>query len=95
MKATLWAVYPFSDILVAEMGEEAVVFDTGSGSTHVVDAIAVDVLKRVSRAPVTGQDLLNGIGGRFELPVDAGLEEYLDSLLRTLHRKLLIRPVDA
>jgi len=91
---SLWQLAPYSRLLVADLDDdEWVVFDSGSGSTHVIDPIAARVLECIAERPTSMRGLLGDVARRFDLPSDAALISYLDSLLRTLNRKNLIQPI--
>lgn len=92
---TLWRACAFADYQVANYGEECVVFDAGSGGTHVMDPVAAFVLSLLTRNPMSFGDLREGIIEEFAVADDVSLAEYLDVLLRELRRKSLIQPIDA
>lgn len=92
---TLWRACAFADYQVANYGEECVVFDAGSGGTHVMDPVAAFVLSLLAPGSMSFGDLRQRIIQEFEVTDDGLLDKYLDALLRELRRKSLIQPIDA
>jgi PqqD family protein of HPr-rel-A system len=81
----LWRITEGCNLLWKTWGDEAVVLNTGSGFTHVLDALSASVLSSLQHEPATIDQLAARLKARLDSPVlPAELAEYLDSLMRRL-----------
>ncbi len=88
-----WRAPAFSELSFRDYEDgETVVFDAGSGSTHVVDPLAGAILRALAGRAMAWNELLAILareGGVDDAPT---LEAYLDSLLHSLQRQHLVEP---
>ncbi len=61
----------------------AAVFDDATGDTHVLDALAGEVLSRVKASPVTTAELSGRLAADLDLPAD---EIFLSTVRQALER---------
>ncbi len=74
--------------------EHAVVFHPGSGHTHLVQPIAVDVLTALVERPLTVRDLAQALKDRVH-PDDRGaFAPFVERLLLQLQQHELVKPLD-
>ncbi|MBI1336172.1 MAG: HPr-rel-A system PqqD family peptide chaperone [Phycisphaera sp.] len=60
---------------------ETVVYDPGSGDTHVLDPISALVLERLEHQPMTRDALFEEVGRELGVDVDATLRGHVDKTL--------------
>ncbi len=89
-----WQCAAYSRLLLHrhQGSEEILLFDSGSGNTHVIDPVAAEVLQTLQKGPADVDTLVLGVAAALKLPPDRPLESYIDTLLHTLHRQHLIQP---
>jgi PqqD family protein of HPr-rel-A system len=58
-----------------------VVFDEGSGDTHLLDPLAAEVLKALAEAPVDLVTLLDRLAARFGLGDDSGARAHIEATI--------------
>ncbi|MET0106703.1 MAG: HPr-rel-A system PqqD family peptide chaperone [Sedimenticola sp.] len=87
-----WQLSSYTRLEFSRYDDEVVVFDTGSGNTHVVDPVAADLLLTLSDKPHTKKELSNQIVTSFEFEQDSSIEKYVDSLLHSLAKQNIIQP---
>ena len=79
---TVWTRTLGSELHWASWDEEEVVYDAGSGDTHVLDPITALLLKRLQSTSAKTSELADLVAA--ELKVDSG-----DELLARVHRSLI------
>ena len=57
------------------------VFDEGSGDTHLLDPLAAEVLKTLAEAPVDLVTLLARMAARFGLAQDSGMQAHVEATI--------------
>lgn len=57
------------------------VFDEGSGDTHLLDPLAAEVLKALAEAPVDLTTLIDRIVARFGLEGDPGVGAHVEATI--------------
>ena len=88
---TVWHLPPISELLFRDYDMEVLVFDAGSGNTHIVDPIAGCILRHLSKHPQNSQLLAQEVSTQFQLPADTSLASYIDSLLHSLAQQNLLQ----
>lgn len=73
--------------------EVAVIYNTASGDTHLVSALAAQVISHLATAPKDGSRLLSQIADRYASPLDVAFPQALESTLADLHRLDLITDI--
>lgn len=66
----MWRVVPGQSLVFREWDGEAVLYNDLSGSTHLLDGAAIDVLHALRRRPADAATLAAGLAGRFEADAD-------------------------
>lgn len=75
--------------------EAAVIYNTASGDTHLVNALAAQVISLLGSTAASTDALLDRIAGRYPAPLDPELPQVLESTLADLHRLDLITEISA
>lgn len=76
-----------------DWGEERAVFHTGTGQTHVLNAIAGAVLDCLALDEVAQGALEDRVAERLDYQVDAAFSDYLKRAVADLHAQDLIEAV--
>jgi len=63
-------------------GEQYVVYDLASGSTHMLDALSGDILLRLYQSPLTKSELIEMIVASSDAESESFLDEFISSLKR-------------
>jgi PqqD family protein of HPr-rel-A system len=66
----MWRVVPGQSLVFREWDGEAVLYNDLSGSTHLLDGAAIDVLHALRRHPADAATLAAGLAGHFEADAD-------------------------
>lgn len=69
---------------------EFVVYNSGSGDTHLLDVLAAEVLKILDRGPANLLELVQKVAASLEIEVDRDLSAYLETRLADFHKLGLI-----
>ena len=81
----VWSVSGSPERLVWESWEdESVLFDSASGQTHLLNALASEALDLLASSPMRLQDLVTELARISDTPVDDTLVEEVGSLLEQL-----------
>jgi PqqD family protein of HPr-rel-A system len=62
--------------------DEFVVFDEGSGDTHLLDALAAEVLKALEDAPGDVPTLIARVAGRLRIEPDPEIERHIRATMQ-------------
>jgi PqqD family protein of HPr-rel-A system len=79
----MWRVIPGQSLAFREWDGEAVLYNDLSGSTHLLDGAAIDVLQALRHAPLDAAGLAAALAGRFDADpaeLTAPIEEMLAGL---------------
>jgi PqqD family protein of HPr-rel-A system len=79
----MWRVVPGQSLAYREWDEEAVLYNDLSGSTHLLDGAAVDVLQALRAGPLDAAALAARLAGRFDTGTDA-LFDVIEEMLASL-----------
>ncbi len=90
---TIWRAASRAPLSWRQWGDEAVVFHPDSGDTHLLDALAAEILRRLESAPASRAALLEHLSRRPRPPVANDLEEAVTSVLQVFEEVGLIEPV--
>ena len=81
----LWKITDGCTLLWRTWDDESVVLNTGSGFTHVLDALSASALSSLQHEPATIDQLATRLKASLDsLVLPAELAEYLDSLMGRL-----------
>ena len=73
--------------------DEFVVYNSGSGDTHLFDPIAAKALQSLDKEPASLSELEGRLAASLEIDPDSKLSAYLERLLSDFHRLGLIERV--
>jgi len=79
----MWRLVPGQSLAVREWDGEAVLYNDLSGSTHLLDGGAVEVLQALRPGPLDAATLAVRLAGRFDADGDA-LAAAIDDMLADL-----------
>ena len=89
----MWQVVPGQLLAFREWEGEAVLYNDLSGSTHLLDGAAVDLLCALRERPARGAVLASQLADRFGADADdAGFLAEIDEMLAALARLDLVEP---
>jgi PqqD family protein of HPr-rel-A system len=87
-----WRLDPRAELHWRHFDGEWVVFDSGSGDTHQLDAISAAVLMCLESVPQDLDGLSQAIAGELNLANDADLARRIEQLIEQYTRLGLIEP---
>ena len=73
--------------------DEYVVFNSGSGDTHLLDPVAAKALQSLEQKPANLSELGRRVAAALEIKLDDNLSAYLERLLSDFHRLGLVEPM--
>lgn len=73
--------------------DEFVVYNTGSGDTHMLDTLAAEVLQSLEKKTADLSELAGRVAASIEIEPDSKFSDYLEQLLSDLHKLGLIQRV--
>ena len=88
-----WRVNPDLPLSWRQWQDEYVVFNPLTGNTHVLDAIAGEILLMVERGPIPWRELRRHMAEFLEAPDDQRLAEAVLQAIGRLDELVLIEPV--
>jgi PqqD family protein of HPr-rel-A system len=88
----MWRVVPGQLLACREWDGEAVLYNDLSGSTHLLDGAAIDVLQALRAAPLDAAALAQGLAERFGADA-AELRPEIEDMLTELARLDLVESV--
>ena len=91
--AETWRVAPGDDLRWFDGAEEAVLFHSGSGETHLLDGDAAEILQSLEARPGNAADLVARLVPAALAPERAALCGRIEQCLREFRRLGLIEPV--
>jgi PqqD family protein of HPr-rel-A system len=89
----VWKVSEGSTLLWKSWDEHILVFNAGSGNTHLLDPIAGEVLRHLDNRPAHTEELAQRVAVALYIPISPDLECYIERLLPDLDQAGLIDPV--
>ena len=89
-----WTVPPESHLHWQSWGDEFVVYNSGSGDTHLLDPVAAEALQSLERQPVDLSELGRSVAEALEINLDDKLSAYLERLVSDFHRLGLVEPIE-
>ncbi len=89
-----WRIVPGADLSWHSWDREFVVFNSGSGSAHLLNVVEAEALRCLEGRPLDFSELTRCVAGALDLVEDtADLERYLRMLLIQYQEVGLIEPV--
>lgn len=87
----MWRVVPGQSLAFREWDGEAVLYNDLSGSTHLLDGGAIEVLQALRQRPADAATLAASLAGRFDAGVDE-LAAMIEDMLAGLAGLDLVEP---
>lgn len=72
--------------------DELLVYHSGSGDTHLLNAVAAEVLRQLERSPLEASELTPHVARALGHPPNSELRSYIDQLLDYLDSLGLVEP---
>jgi PqqD family protein of HPr-rel-A system len=72
---------------------EYVVFNDGSGFTHLLDLVAGEVLKVLEEAPADPSQVTNRVASKLDVTADPELDRRILETIRKFHEVGLVEPM--
>lgn len=92
-KSAKWKVNPEFPLQWQVWDDEFVVYNTGSGDTHLLDTLAAEVLQSLEREPADLSELIDRVVASLKIEPDSKFSDYLEQLLYDFHKLGLIQRV--
>ena len=92
---TAWRVPITGTLPLKYWNGDYVVYNPLTGSTHVLDIVAGEVLKVIMAAPATSRELCRHVAEFLEISNDLRTADNVDAVLAALDELGLIEPVEA
>jgi PqqD family protein of HPr-rel-A system len=73
--------------------DEFVVYNSGSGDTHLLDPVAAEALQSLEQESADLSELVDRVSGSMEIEPDTEFSAYLEQLLSDLYKLGLIERV--
>jgi len=91
-EGTCWITVSDATLHWKTWGDECVVYNSGSGQTHVLDPIAVLLIRRINEGAVDSEELFCHISKLLDVPLSADVRTTLEATLWYLDELSLIEP---
>lgn len=92
-KAARWKVNTAFPLQWRNWDDEFVVYNSGSGDTHLLDPVAAKALQSLEQESADLSKLVDRVSGSMEIEPDTEFSAYLEQLLSDLHKLGLIQRV--
>lgn len=89
----VWGITPGCKLFWRSWDGEHIVYNSGSGDTHLLDSLAAEALRRLERAPATPAELESWAAADVEADSVPEIPGYIARLLGQLHALGLIEPL--
>ena len=90
---TRWKVNPEFPLHWRSWDDEFVVYNTGSGDTHLLDTLAAEVLQSLEIESADLPELIDRVTASLRIEPDSKFSDYLGQLLSDLHKLGLIQRI--
>ena len=88
-----WKVNPAFPLHWHVWDDEFVVYNTGSGDTHLLDPVAAEVLQSLEIESADLPELIDRVAASLRIEPDSKFSAYLEQLLSDLHKLGLIQRI--
>lgn len=95
MSESKWKIRNTDDLVTRRWGDETVVFDAGSGDTHLFDLVASEGLNCLLESNLNEPELVKKLGKRLEIETDEQLRRYVQKLIEQLEAVGLLELSDS
>lgn len=90
---TVWRITQGSELLWKRLEDDFLVYDTGSGNTHLLDLLSGNILQFIQSCRPTTRDLCAHMDSTRLPPHRNPSSSYLENLLERFQRLGLVEPV--
>jgi PqqD family protein of HPr-rel-A system len=90
-----WRITQGCELCWRSWNDEYVVYNSGSGDTHLLDLLSAEILKKIEEAPASSRALEDWVAGKVAVDSIPQISDYVSNLLLQLHSLALIEAVDA
>lgn len=90
LPTVVWKAFPLS---VKTWGEESIVFNKSSGSTHLVNLVAARILSIVQSQPSSAEEIARKIANQMQVDLDDEIYQRVNVTLETLGSLGLLEPL--
>lgn len=90
---TAWRVPVDGTLPLRDWNGDCVVYNPLTGSTHVLDIVAGEVLKVIMAGPATSPELCRHVAAFLDVPNDTQTGDSVDEILAALDALGLIEPI--
>lgn len=91
----LWRITQGCELRWRSWNDEYVVYNSGSGDTHLLDLLSAEILEKIEEVPASSRALEDWVAGRVAADSIPEISGYVSDLLLQLHSLALIEAVDA
>lgn len=88
-----WMAIPGFSLHWQSWDDEFVVYNSGSGDTHLLDPVAAEALQSLQKRPANLSELARNLAESLEIKPDDKLLTYLERLLSDFHRLGLVERI--
>ena len=92
-KSAKWKVNPEFPLQWQVWDDEFVLYNTGSGDTHLLDTLAAEVLQSLEIESADLLELIDRVAASLRIEPDSKFSAYLEQLLSDLHKLGLIQRI--
>jgi len=90
-----WRLRKRDELITWHSGSETVVYDAGSGDTHLFDMVAFEGFIGLLESQVTENELVERLASRLEVEPDEQLRRYVGKLIEQLDAVGLLETTDS
>jgi PqqD family protein of HPr-rel-A system len=88
-----WRITQGCELSWRSWNDEYVVYNSGSGDTHLLDLLSAEILRKIEEAPASARELENWIAGKAAADSPPEISGYVANVLLQLHSLALIEIV--
>ena len=92
-EATRWKVNSEFPLYWRSWGDEFVIYNSGSGDTHLLDPVAAEALQNLEQESADLSELVVRVATSLEIEPDTDFASYLEQLLSDLYKLGLIERI--
>lgn len=90
-----WKIRSTDDLVTRKWADETVVFDAGSGDTHLFDLVASEGYNCLVESNLNVQELVDVMAKRLEIDPDEQLRQYVEKLIEQFEAVGLIETAES
>lgn len=90
MQPTIWRSFP---LVRKRFGEEFIIFNRASGSTHLVNPVAAKILSILEQRPCSAQEISRQVSAEIQVESDDEIVQQVELVLEALDDLGLIEPL--